>query len=84
MKRTARPTWATLAWQAEPTVDIVDDCDELIQEWLNLVNGVIDSEDLPLGISEILRVIKKNRAKKCLKIAQENQDCKKFCVHFGK
>ena len=77
-------------------VFIMEDCKELLPQWLRFVRGVVDSDDLPLNVSRELlqdsrtvKTIEKQVVKKTLAMleqlaADNEQDYLKFWEMFGR
>ncbi len=76
-------------------VFIMDDCEELVPQWLRFLRGLIDSDDLPLNVSRellqdstVLRSIRKQIVKKALDLLDElakdrPDDYRLFWEQFG-
>jgi molecular chaperone HtpG len=77
-------------------VFIMDDCKDLVPDYLSFIKGIIDSDDLPLNISrevlqqhKILKQIKKSITKKAIELfsdleTNEPDTFKKFYENFQK
>ena len=75
-------------------VFIMDDCEELIPQWLRFMKGIVDSDDLPLNVSRellqdsrLVQSISKQIVKKTLDcldgLSQDEETYTKFWETFG-
>jgi len=73
-------------------VFITDEFDDMLPKYLSFINGVVDSDDLPLNVSreslqqhKLLKVIKKKLIRKALEMLKKMKPeaYKKFWTQFG-
>ncbi len=75
-------------------VFIMDDCEELIPQWLRFMKGIVDSDDLPLNVSRellqdsrLVQSISKQIVKKSLdcleELSKDSEKYTKFWETFG-
>jgi len=72
-------------------VFIMDDCKDLIPDYLGFMVGIVDSNDLPLNISrevlqhnKIIKIMRKSIVKHCLSLFEEiAEDEEKYAKFYG-
>ena len=76
-------------------VFIMDDCEEIVPEWLKFVRGVVDSNDIQLNVSreilqqsrvlsQIKNIIVKKSIELMVEIAEDEDKFNKFYEHYDK
>lgn len=71
-------------------VFIMDDCRDIVPEWMSFVSGVIDSSDLPLNVSRemlqqnsVIKQIKKHLTKQVVELLGElSEDAEKYKTFY--
>lgn len=70
-------------------VFIMDNCEELVPDWMSFISGVVDCNDLQLNVSremlqqsKVIKVIKKHLVKKVFEMLDDLVDSNKFNTFY--